>query len=88
MEDFQFLVKPLAIANRQQPHLQIVGAEKQVSARSAGAGGREVCKAKVLTLKKPQVGMISVEGFMTIDSNKVSLLGFCCLAQCFLGSIS
>jgi hypothetical protein len=72
LEDFEFLVNPPLIATQQQLQPDKTLADKQPL--QAGRFVQEVYKAKVLTLKKPQLGMISVEGYMTIDSDKVCLV--------------
>ena len=83
MEVFERLVNPIFMPNRQQLQLGKVGVEKvpqHVNADADVPGGPEVFKAKDLTLKKPPLGMITVEGYMTVDSSKVRFMFLlCCL---------
>jgi len=68
-EDFEFLANPPP-------------SQQQLQLADAGVVGEgdvvrnDVFKAKVFTLKKPRVGMVAVEGLMTIDSDKVSIFFF------------
>ena len=64
-EDFDFLVNPPP--SQQQLQLADAGVAGEGDVRTG------VFKAKVFTLKKPRVGMVAVEGLMTIDSEKVIL---------------
>ena len=69
-EDFEFLANPPNLPSQQQLQLADAGVSGEGDVRT------DVFKAKVFTLKKPRVGMVAVDGLMTIGSDRVRLFLF------------